>query len=144
MCRARRRVGCSVAVNHVLWCVSRIWNRWSRMSAYDYSSFKNVGNDVLIGPNADFRRPHLISIGSHVAIDTGTYITTAANIGDYVHIGPYVTVIGGEQALLVMGNFTNLAAGCRVICGSDLFQGAGLIGPATLPKKYKDEMKLAP
>jgi len=114
------------------------------MSAYDYSSFKNVGNDVLIGPNADFRRPHLISIGSHVAIDTGTYITTAANIGDYVHIGPYVTVIGGEQALLVMGNFTNLAAGCRVICGSDRFQGAGLIGPATLPKKYKDEMKLAP
>jgi galactoside O-acetyltransferase len=43
-----------------------------------------------------------------------------------------------------MRNFTNLAAGCRVICGSDRFMGDGLIGPASLPTQYKDKMKLAP
>ena len=111
---------------------------------FDLSSLKAVGNDVHIGSNVAIRRPQLVNIGNHVAIDTGAYITTAAEIADYVHIGPYVTVIGGERALLVMGNFTNLAAGCRVICGSDHFQGEGLIGPASLPEQYKDRMKLAP
>lgn len=109
-----------------------------------HSEFAKVGHDVRIGQNVEIRRPHLVRIGNHVAIDSGSYITTAAEIGDYVHIGPLVTVIGGEHANLIMRNFTNLAAGCRVICGSDQFMGDGLIGPASLPARYKDTMKLAP
>jgi acetyltransferase-like isoleucine patch superfamily enzyme len=113
------------------------------MTDFDYSSLKSVGTDVVISPNAEIRRPHLVSIGNHVAIDTAC-ITTAAEIADYVHIGPYVTVIGGPNARLTMGRFTNLAAGTRVICGSDRFIGEGLIGPASIPDEYKDKMKLAP
>jgi acetyltransferase-like isoleucine patch superfamily enzyme len=113
------------------------------MDGFDYSSLKAVGTDVVISPNAEIRRPELVSIGSHVAIDT-VYITTAAKIADYIHIGPYVTVIGGPKARLSMGVFTNLAAGARVICGSDRFLGEGLIGPASLPDEFKDKMKLAP
>jgi len=108
------------------------------------SEFAAIGEDVVIGSNVEIRRPHLVSIGSHVAIDNGSYITTAAQIGDYVHIGPYVTVIGGPNAKFIMGHFTNLAAGCRVVCGSDRFMGEGLIGPASLPDEYKDKMKVAP
>ena len=107
-------------------------------------SFARVGKDVHFGQNVEIRRPELVTIGNHVSIDTGTYITTAASIGDYVHIGPYVTVIGGQRARLVMHNFTNLAAGCRVLCGSDRFMGEGLIGPASLPDDLKDKMDLAP
>jgi len=114
------------------------------MPQFDHSLLKSVGTDVVFGANVEIRRPHLVTIGDHVAIDTGTYITTCAQIGDYVHIGPYVTVIGGERARLVMGHFTNFAAGCRVICGSDRFNGHGLIGPATLPAGYKDAMKTEP
>ncbi len=114
------------------------------MPEYQSSAFSKIGIDVHIGPQVDIRRPHLVTIGDHVAIDNGAYITTAAEIEDYVHIGPYVTVIGGERARLIMRNFTNLAAGCRVICGSDRFMGEGLIGPASLPDRYKDRMKLAP
>ncbi len=109
-----------------------------------HSEFAKVGHDVRVGHNVEIRRPHLVRIGNHVAIDSGSYITTAAEIGDYVHIGPFVTVIGGENASLIMRNFTNLAAGCRVICGSDRFMGDGLIGPGSLPAQYKDNMKLAP
>lgn len=110
----------------------------------NFRSLARVGDDVRFGMNVDIRRAQLVAIGSHVSIDTGAYITTAADIGDYVHIGPYVTVIGGPDARLVMGNFTNLAAGCRVICGSDRFMGEGLIGPASLPDEFKDRMNLAP
>jgi acetyltransferase-like isoleucine patch superfamily enzyme len=109
----------------------------------DAKTFARMGKDVRFGKNVDIRRPQLVALGSHVAIDSGVYITTAAEIGDYVHIGPYVTVIGGPEARLVMRSFTNLAAGCRVICGSDRFMGEGLIGPASLPDEFKDKMTLA-
>ena len=108
------------------------------------NAFARIGEDVRFGPNVNIRRPQLVTIGSHVAIDAGAYVTTAADVGDYVHIGPYVTVIGGPDARLFMRNFTNLAAGCRVICGSDRFLGEGLIGPASLPDEFKDRMNLAP
>jgi acetyltransferase-like isoleucine patch superfamily enzyme len=111
---------------------------------FDYTSLKSVGNDVLISPRAEIRRPHLVTLGNHVAIDSGAYITTAANIADYVHIGPVVTIIGGERGLFTMGNFTNLAAGCRVACVSDLYRGDGLAGPASIPEQYQDEVIAAP
>jgi galactoside O-acetyltransferase len=110
---------------------------------FDYSSLKSVGNDVVISPNAEIRRPHLVSVGSHVAIDTAC-ITTAAEIKDYAHIGPYVTIIGGAKGMFVMGHFTNLAAGCRVVCVSDRHLGDGLMGPASIPEQYKDAVDAAP
>ena len=110
---------------------------------YDYSLLKSVGNDVVISPNAEIRRPNLVRIGNHVAIDTAC-ITTAAEIGDYVHIGPYVTIIGGAKGHFTMRHFTNLAAGCRIICVSDRHLGDGLIGPATIPEKYKDALLIGP
>jgi acetyltransferase-like isoleucine patch superfamily enzyme len=42
-----------------------------------------------------------------------------------------------------MGNFTTIAAGSRLICGSDLHLGDGLIGP-TIPEEYRDLTKIEP
>lgn len=113
------------------------------MSEYDYSLLKGIGDDVFISGNVEIRRPTLVEVGSHTAIDTGFYCTTTTKIGDYVHIAPYVTVIGGAQGEFNMDHFSTLAAGCRVICGSDEHLGAGLVGP-TIPEPYKDNIKYAP
>jgi len=110
---------------------------------YDYSLLTSIGNDVFISGNVEIRRPHLVSIGNHVAIDTGFYLTTSANIGDYVHIAPYVTVIGGVHGDLIMEHFSGMSAGCRIICGSDDYLGDGLTGP-TIPEKYHASIKYAP
>ena len=113
------------------------------MSEYEYGLLKSSGDDVFISGNVEIRRPSLVEIGSHTAIDTGFYCTTMANIGDYVHIAPYVTIIGGAQGEFFMDHFSTLAAGSRVICGSDEHLGAGLVGP-TIPEPYKDNIKYAP
>lgn len=105
----------------------------------DFKSFKSIGDDVFISKNVEIRRPHLVEIGNHVAIDTGFYCTTNMSIGDYIHIGPYVTVIGGEKSSLIMGHFTTIAAGSRIICGSDLHLGDGLVGP-TIPDEHRDKL----
>ena len=110
---------------------------------YDYNLLKSVGDDVFISKAVEIRRPHLVTVGSHVAIDTGFYCTTQVEIGDYVHIAPYVTVIGGEAGGLKLAHFATIAAGSRIICASDEHLGEGLVGP-TIPDAQRDRVVIGP
>lgn len=110
---------------------------------YDYQLLKRAGEDLFISANVEIRRPGLVSVGNHSALDTGLYLTTGAKIGDYVHIAPYTTIIGGAESMLYMDHFSSFAAGCRVICGSDEHLGYGMPGP-TIPEKYRDKVTIAP
>ena len=112
-------------------------------SQYDCSRLEAVGQDVFISRNVEIRRPHLVTLGSHIAIDTGFYCTTRTIIGDYVHIAPYVTFVGGETGLVELGHFTTIAAGSRIICASDEHLGQGLVGP-TIPEPQRDRIIIAP
>ncbi len=102
-----------------------------------------TGNDFFIHDHTCITRPHLAKVGNHVAIDFGFYCTTGLNLGDYIHISPHVSVIGGEKTSLNMEDFTFISTGARMICGSDLFMGDGLIGPM-IPDEYKDTQILEP
>ena len=104
---------------------------------YNYSLLKQFGDDVFISANVEIRRPHLVVVGSHVAIDSGFYLTTAAEIGDYTHLAPYITSIGGAQSKLIVEDFVTIAAGSRLICGSDQFMGDGFTS-VTVPDEYRD------
>lgn len=101
--------------------------------------FKEIGLDVIISQLIDIKRPELIKLGNHIAIDSYFYCTTQLEIGDYTHISPFVGVIGGKDALLKIGNFCFISIGCKLICASEEFFGNGLIGPL-IPKKYKDTL----
>ena len=105
------------------------------MNNMDTSVFKKIGKDVRISELAVISRPHLVSMGSHIAIDMWTYISTSMNIGDYIHIAPSVTILGGANAMLTMGNFTNIGSGGRIVCATDDFL-QGLISPV-VPEKYR-------
>ena len=109
---------------------------------YDLAKLAACGQDVFISGQVEIRRPHLCRLGSHIAIDTGFYCTTGAWLGDYIHIGPYVTVIGGAPALLRMLGFNTAGAGSRILCASDEFLGAGLSGLA--PAEFRDVVRVEP
>ena len=111
---------------------------------YDLSLLKRAGEDVFISDKVEIKRPHLVSVGNHVAIDSGFYIVTQAEIGDYIHIAPYVHVIGSAEGLLRMGNFTNISLGGKIICGSDSFMGEGLISAPGIPEEFRDRLKIEP
>ncbi|GAB2473717.1 galactoside O-acetyltransferase [Hymenobacter qilianensis] len=108
-----------------------------KSAQYDTTLLKGCGEDVFVSANVEIRRPHLVTLGSHVAIDSGVYITTAAQIGDYTHLSPYITVIGGAQSTLIVEDFVTIAAGSRLICGSDQFMGDGFTS-VTAPEQYRD------
>ena len=106
---------------------------------YNYSKLKSYGKSCFISSNVEIRRPHLVDIGSFVAIDSGFYLTTSAKLGNYIHIAPYVSCIGGVTALLEMQDFSTIAAGARLVCYGDEHLGYGLVGP-TVPKEFADRM----
>jgi acetyltransferase-like isoleucine patch superfamily enzyme len=105
---------------------------------FDLSKFNTVGNDVYVNSNVVIRNPNLVQIGSHVAIDFGFFITTAATIGDYIHIGPFVSSIGGSGASLELKDMCSVAAGVRFICLGDEHLGEGIVG-ALIPNEYQDK-----
>lgn len=76
------------------------------------------------------------SFGDPVRIDRGFHCTTSIKLGSYVHIAPYVTCIGGKDALFIANGFNNIMAGARIICASDRFDGSGLFG-ALIPDELK-------
>lgn len=110
---------------------------------FNGSSFKRLGEDVFFGHFIEITRPDMCEIGNHSAIDSFFYSTVPLLIGDYVHIAPQVTVIGGGESSLSVGHFSFVATGTRIVCGSEDYTSGGLMG-STIPKKYKARTKLAP
>ncbi len=104
---------------------------------YDLTKLKKHGEDVYISAQVDIRRPKELEVGNHVAIDSFLYMTVPALLGDYIHIGPSVSIIGGARGKFTMKGFNTLTTGCRVVCVSDQYRGEGLAGYG-IPKEYQD------
>lgn len=96
----------------------------------------NLGIDVRIASSAIINHPDYVRIGNHVAIDNYVVITTQLEIGDYIHIAPFCSIVGGKESKLIMKDFSGLSAGCRVVCGSDDYKGEGLTNPP-VPIEYR-------
>jgi acetyltransferase-like isoleucine patch superfamily enzyme len=98
-----------------------------------------VGDDFYLNDDTVIKHKDLAVFGNHVAIDKGFYCTTEINVGDYVHLAPYVVIIGGREAKLRMGHFSGIASGSKIVCGSDDFSSGALMNPQ-VPVKYRAPM----
>jgi acetyltransferase-like isoleucine patch superfamily enzyme len=97
--------------------------------------------DIFIHKDVEFKIEP--TLGDHITIDKGVYCTVNTTIGDYTHISPYVTIIGGKTGEFISKGFNNIMAGARIICGSDRFDDSGLFG-AMIPKEYKGKQIIEP
>jgi acetyltransferase-like isoleucine patch superfamily enzyme len=102
-----------------------------------------IGSDVVLDLDIIIKEKNNCVIGSHVAIDKGFYCTTKLYIGDYTHISPYVTIIGGKNSDFTAKGFNNIMAGARIVCGSDRFDDSGLFG-AMIPEELKGTQIIKP
>lgn len=102
-----------------------------------------TGDDVVLDLDIIIKHMDYCDIGKHVAIDKGFYCTTKLSIGDYVHISPYVTIIGGKNGSFTAKGFNNIMAGARIICASDRFDGSGLFG-TMIPEELKGKQIVDP
>ncbi len=102
-----------------------------------------IGSDVFLDSDIMIKQKDTCTIGEHVAIDKGFYCTTQLSIGDYTHISPYVTIIGGKNSSFTAKGFNNIMAGARIICASDRFDDSGLFG-AMIPEDLKGKQIIEP
>lgn len=106
-------------------------------------NFLSQGEDVYVSKNVTIRNSEKSSVGSHIAIDDFFYSTPILNIKNYVHISSNVSIIGGVNSNLNIGNFVGIGTGTRIICGSSDFFNDGLISLPVLPKHLqKNKFKL--
>ncbi|HMO03004.1 MAG TPA: hypothetical protein PKC67_07860 [Kiritimatiellia bacterium] len=89
---------------------------------------------AIVGRTVRLRKPERVHIGAGSIIDDFTYVSCALKVGRYTHIGANGVVIGGD-ARVTIGDFVNIAPGCRLIAASNDFACDGLVGP-TIPPEY--------
>ena len=78
--------------------------------------------DIIIHETAIIKHPELVVMGDHIAIDPFFYMTTQGKFGNWIHINSHVSVIGGEESKLIIGNNVAISTGCRLVCRSNIFQ----------------------
>jgi acetyltransferase-like isoleucine patch superfamily enzyme len=98
--------------------------------------FSNVGQDVVVWPQAKIVSPEVISLGDSVIIDDFVLLMGGAKttIGSFVHLASFVSVVGGGEFL--MEDFAGISSGGRVYTGNDDYLGGYLTGP-TVPFPYR-------
>jgi galactoside O-acetyltransferase len=101
------------------------------------NEFKSKGEDVFISDKSYIKHPNNVSIGHHCAIDNGVTVSTSLEVGDYVHIAPNVTFIGGKKSKVILEDFSFVSAGTCIVAGSEDYTGKGLVGP-TIPIEYRE------
>lgn len=100
--------------------------------------FDSLGSNVLISNKVSIYNPRNIRIGSNVRIDDFCIISAGEcgiEIGNYVHIACYVSLIGKE--LIKLNDFVGISSKTAVYSSSDDYSGNYLTGP-TIPNKYKN------
>jgi acetyltransferase-like isoleucine patch superfamily enzyme len=100
------------------------------------AGFAHVGENVRIFELTRLTDPQQIAVGDSVLVDDFVFLQGGAGlqIGSYVHIAAFASITGGGVANV--GNFCGIASGARILTGSDLFDGSGLIGP-TVPAERR-------
>lgn len=103
-----------------------------------YSSlhFAEMGTDVTLYPNIIFINTENIHLKSHIIISEFVWIHGGIKtvIGNFIHIAPHVSIAGG--GLTILEDFVGVCAGVRVINGTDMIHGQGLVGP-TIPREFR-------
>ncbi len=100
---------------------------------FDLAELASLGEGAIIGKTVRIRKPARCSIGAHSIIDDFSYISCALRVGRYTHIGAQAVIIGGD-ATVEIGDFVNIAPGCRLVAASHDFSEGGLTGPAIPPE----------
>ena len=101
---------------------------------FDLTELAALGPHAIIGKTVRIRKPQRVRVGADTIIDDFTYVSCGLTVGRYTHIGAGGVLIGGD-AHITIGDFVNIAPGCRLVAASHDFVAGGLAGP-TIPEEF--------
>lgn len=98
--------------------------------------FASVGTNAQISDRASFYGTDRITLGDNVRIDDFCVLSAGVggiNIGQYVHIAVYSSLIGAGNITLF--DFSNISSRVAIYSSSDDFSGATMTNP-TVPGEF--------
>ncbi|MFA6596671.1 MAG: hypothetical protein WCS69_03040 [Ignavibacteriaceae bacterium] len=100
--------------------------------------FKEFGENVNVSDKASIYNPHLISLGSNIRIDDFCILSAASkiDIGCYVHIAPYTSLIGKGEILIE--DFVSISGRVSLYSSTDDYMGLGMTNPL-IPDRFRRE-----
>lgn len=103
---------------------------------YDMDKFTSVGENVVLYPSIAFIQPETIRLGNNIVISEFCCVQGGRGVilGNFIHISSFSSIIGG--GVLIMEDFSGLSVGVRIVTGTALIDGEGLMNP-TVPKELE-------
>lgn len=98
--------------------------------------FNKIGRNVLISDKTSIYNPQKISIGDNVRIDDFCILSAGdggIEIGNYVHIASYSSLIGKEK--IKLGDYSGLSSRVSIYSSSDDYSGLWMTNP-TVPSTF--------
>lgn len=99
-------------------------------------NFLRIGKEVYLSSKASFYNCQNISIGDHVRIDDFCVLSAGIgkiNIGSYVHISVYSSLIGGGN--ITLEDYCGLSSRVSIYSSNDDYSGNFMTNP-TVPSKF--------
>jgi acetyltransferase-like isoleucine patch superfamily enzyme len=97
---------------------------------------KTFGNDVFISNKCSIYNAQNIVIGNSVRIDDFCVLSAGSggiNIGSYIHIGVYTSIIGGGKVILE--DYCNISSKVAIYSSNDDYSGEFMTNPM-IDSKY--------
>lgn len=96
--------------------------------------FNEIGENVLISTKSSIYGAQNISLGNNIRIDDFTILSGTIILGNYIHIGAYSALFGGEKGI-EMEDYSAISSRCAVYAISDDYSGNYMTNP-TVPSEY--------
>lgn len=109
---------------------------WELKTPEELSQLRALGRDVKIYRLAQIIKPSYISIGNGCQIDDFAWLHggQGLEVGNRVHICAFASIAGG--GIVKIGHYAGLAAGVRIISGTEDPSGRGLTNPC-IPDEFR-------
>lgn len=97
---------------------------------------KSVGTNVLISKKASIYLPERIKIGNNVRIDDFSFLVGNIELGNYIHIAPYVSIHGTGGGSVTIKDFSAISGFTAIYASTDDYSGNSIANP-TVDDKYE-------
>ena len=99
-------------------------------------SFREIGDDVTIYQPIVVIAPEKVVLKNHIIVSEFAYLAAGAGlyVGNFIHIATHTSISGG--GVCVLEDLVGVAAGTRIITGSEDINGSGIPSP-TVPARYR-------
>jgi acetyltransferase-like isoleucine patch superfamily enzyme len=99
--------------------------------------FKEVGCKIKIYSPISLIQPEKMVLKSHIMLSEFSYLASGKGlfIGNYTHISTHNSILGGGYCII--HDFVAVAAGTRILTGSESVMGDGISCGPMIPSEYR-------